>query len=171
MKPAYITTVLAAIVLLALSPANGHAGNRQVGGLVLGGGTGAIIGQTIGKDTESTLVGATVGGVLGVIIGNELERNHGSVNHPTQVVAHSQRYDNRRYHSRTPRPVFKDHYRNNHYRGYSHDRYDRRNCRKIVTVQKGYYGTKRIISTVCGTGPRYPYKKHNSFRFNDRFHR
>jgi len=158
MKPAYITTIttaIAAIVLLAFSPVNAHAGNRQVGGFVLGGGSGAIA-------------------------GNEIERNQRSAYHPSQVIAHSQRYDNRydnhRYNSRIPRPVFRDHNRNNHYRnddnrGYSHDRYDKRNCRKIVTIQKGYYGTKRVISTVCGTSHRYPYKKHNSFGFNDRFHR
>jgi len=35
---------------------------------------GAILGQLIGRDTESTLIGAALGGLVGYIIGNEMDK-------------------------------------------------------------------------------------------------
>jgi outer membrane lipoprotein SlyB len=39
-----------------------------------GAGLGAILGQAIGRDTKSTLIGAALGGTLGYIVGNEMDK-------------------------------------------------------------------------------------------------
>lgn len=148
------------IALFALTLTNVQAGDKQVGGLILGGGTGAIVGQAIGHNAESTIVGATVGGVVGLVVGSQLERHHGAVPQHSQVVVHTQRYDNHRYHNRydnhrydrRARPVFRDPPK-------KHYRYDRDDCRKIVTIQKGHYGSKRVVSTVCGKSPRHHFNR------------
>ncbi len=180
MKPVNMTVamVVAMITLFALSLTNVQAGDKQVGGLILGGGTGAIVGQAIGHNTESTIVGATVGGVVGLLVGTQLERQHGAVPQHSQVIVHTRqgydnhRYDNHRYdnqrYDRRYRPVFRDPPR-------KHYRYDKGNCRKTVTVQKGHYGSKRVVSTVCGNSPRHhqPDRQpfNNNYRSNDRFYR
>lgn len=175
MKPVNMTVAMtvAMIVLFALTLTNVQAGDKQVGGLILGGGTGAIVGQAIGRNTESTIVGATVGGVVGLLVGTQLERQHGAVPQHSQVIVHTtrgfdnHRYDNHRY-DRRYRPVFRDPPR-------KHYRYDKGNCRKTVTVQKGHYGSKRVVSTVCGKSPRHQQPErhpfNNNYRSNDRFHR
>ncbi|MCK5516088.1 MAG: glycine zipper family protein, partial [Desulfobulbaceae bacterium] len=66
---------MAAIILISLfSSAFGR--DRAVNGLIIGGGSGALVGQAIGRNTESTVIGATVGGILGYIIGNETRHSH-----------------------------------------------------------------------------------------------
>ena len=42
------------------------------GGAAVGAGVGAILGQAIGRDTESTLIGAGIGALLGGIAGNQI---------------------------------------------------------------------------------------------------
>ena len=69
--------VTIALVLAVLAMGCGHSGvltdpnryNTQRGAAI-GAGLGALTGQIIGKDTESTLIGAGVGTMLGTIIGN-----------------------------------------------------------------------------------------------------
>lgn len=153
-----VTISITAIALLALSLTNVNASDRRVGGLVLGGGTGAIVGQAIGRNAESTIVGATVGGVLGFIIGNELDRHHGPAIQQPQVVVHSPRYETR------PRPVFRDRYRNHYYPDYPLYRDDNRNCKKIVTIEKRHHKTKRVVSTICKKNQRNNYRNHYSYR-------
>ena len=63
------TILLATIILLSLSHTV-FGGDRAINGLILGGGSGALMGQAIGRNSESTIIGATVGGILGYIIGN-----------------------------------------------------------------------------------------------------
>ena len=41
----------------------------------IGTASGALIGQAIGHDTESTLIGMAVGGVAGYIVGSEMDQN------------------------------------------------------------------------------------------------
>ncbi|MGB3212689.1 MAG: YMGG-like glycine zipper-containing protein [Desulforhopalus sp.] len=165
-----IHMTLATIAFFSFSLTTVHAGDRQVGGLLIGGGTGALIGQAVGQNTESTLVGATVGGVVGLIIGSELDRNHGAVSHNTHVVTHYNRYDNRRY-DRRPRPVFRDRHRYNHYRDYPRYRGYRGDCKKVVTIKEGRHRSKRIVSTVCRNDSRDYKRNHKRFRYNNGYYR
>jgi len=68
----------AALVLITILIGGFHAqaqaGERAVDGLLLGAGGGALIGQAIGRNTESTLIGTAVGSMLGFIIGSENDR-------------------------------------------------------------------------------------------------
>jgi hypothetical protein len=57
---------------LAMSSCSTSAGT----GALAGGGIGALAGQVIGHDTESTLIGAAVGTGIGYIIGNEKDKDH-----------------------------------------------------------------------------------------------
>ncbi len=144
--------MLMTITMLALSTVlltNAEAGDRRVGGLILGGGTGAIVGQAIGHNAESTLIGATVGSVAGLLIGNTIQRPHGPVYHPARATVYSKSYGDRRY-DRRHQPA---------YRGY------RDNCRKIVTIKNGHNRTKRVITTICDNNNRPHYK----YRLRDRF--
>ena len=43
-------------------------------GAVIGAGTGALVGQALGGNTESTLIGAAVGGIAGAVIGESLKK-------------------------------------------------------------------------------------------------
>jgi hypothetical protein len=43
-------------------------------GAVTGAGLGALAGQTIGRNTESTLIGAGIGGLMGTVIGNSYDQ-------------------------------------------------------------------------------------------------
>lgn len=52
--------------------------NTQVGGAV-GAGTGALIGQAIGGNTQSTLIGLTAGTILGVLVGNAIDQEYKAV--------------------------------------------------------------------------------------------
>lgn len=71
-KISKITAICAVVVLLALTACSG-VNKSQIGA---GGGAaaGAIIGQAIGHDTESTLIGAAIGTMLGYIVGNEMDK-------------------------------------------------------------------------------------------------
>lgn len=166
-----LNVTIAVVVLFALLLTNAEASNKQVGGLIIGGGTGAIVGNAVGKDVESTIIGATVGGVLGYAIGNELDRHHGSVNNYTAVVRHSQS------HYRQPRSSFKNHNRQYNYRKKGHRDYPSyqpygRKCRKVITVKKQRHKTKRVVSTTCGNNYRNNKKNNNSgHRYNDRHYR
>ena len=49
--------------------------NTQVGAAV-GAGTGAIIGQAIGGNTQSTLFGLAAGTIIGALVGNAVDQDH-----------------------------------------------------------------------------------------------
>ncbi len=69
----------AAIVIMAILVGGFHAEVKAqengINGFLLGAGGGALIGQVIGRNTESTLIGTAVGSMLGYVIGNEREQN------------------------------------------------------------------------------------------------
>lgn len=165
-----VSMTIAAIALLAATLINAEASNRPVGGIIIGGSAGALVGNAVGKNVESTIIGATVGGVLGYVIGNELDKHHGSVNKHRDVVAHSQR------HYKRSRSSFKGHNRHYKYRKNRHRDYPiyhpySGKCRKVITVKKRHNKTKRVISTVCGNKHRDYYKKSRPYRYNDRHYR
>ncbi|MFB0524904.1 MAG: glycine zipper domain-containing protein [Phycisphaerae bacterium] len=68
-----ITILMVVAVSLGLAFVAGCESDAQTGALI-GAGVGAIAGQAIGGDTESTLIGAGVGAAGGYIIGNEQDK-------------------------------------------------------------------------------------------------
>lgn len=71
MKRMLVLSYLAVLVMIPLACST----SGQTGALA-GGGIGALAGQAIGRDTESTLIGAAVGTGIGYIIGNEKDKKH-----------------------------------------------------------------------------------------------
>jgi len=127
------TIFLAAIfLLLSFSTASGN--DRAVKGLILGGGSGALVGQAIGHNTESTIIGATVRGIVGYLIGNQAHPHNRYYNH---VTTYSDR--RHRYHER-PR-IIKTKYRDYYHHG--------KTCRESITVTRKHGTRNRIVSTEC----------------------
>ena len=141
-----LTILVVSIVMLT----NAEAGDRRVGGVIVGGGTGAIFGQAIGHTAQSTIIGATVGSVAGLLIGNELQRKHERSYHPAQRTVYSENFSNRRFDGQQHQPA---------YRSF------RENCRKIVTTKCGRHQTRRVVTTVCKNDQGQQYRN----RYNNRF--
>ena len=71
--------VFAVLIILSIT-ATAHADqylriNKGIKGLLLGAGGGALAGQAIGRNTESTLIGTTLGTLVGYMVGNEMDKN------------------------------------------------------------------------------------------------
>ena len=62
-------------ISLIMTSSLAQANENGVNGLILGAGSGALIGQTIGRNTEATLIGTAVGSMFGYIIGNEMDKD------------------------------------------------------------------------------------------------
>jgi hypothetical protein len=55
-----------------------------------GRGSGALVGQAIGRDHEATLIGTAVGGMFGYIVGNEMNKDrYGRVHVAPQPVVYA----------------------------------------------------------------------------------
>ena len=139
------TILMASIILLSYFSA-AFGGDRSVNGLIIGGGSGAVVGQAIGRNTESTIIGATVGGVLGYIIGNE-SRHSRRINNNYVTPDHHNRY-------RPPhRPlIIKE-------RHYNHPRHHE-TCRETITYTRTHGHENRIVSTECWNTGRSAYRSH-----------
>lgn len=70
MKVMQIATVSLSLFLLSSC----MMANKAQVGATGGAAGGALLGQAIGNDTESTLLGAAIGGMLGYVIGNEMDK-------------------------------------------------------------------------------------------------
>ncbi len=73
MVKGFMTILIVAVVSLGLVFVAGCESDAQTGALI-GTAAGAGIGQAIGHDTESTLIGAGVGAAGGYMIGNEQDK-------------------------------------------------------------------------------------------------
>ena len=73
MKKKIILSIL--IILSLLTTSCQTTGKKATVGAGIGAASGALLGQAIGRNTESTLIGAAVGGLVGYIIGNEMDKN------------------------------------------------------------------------------------------------
>ncbi|WP_417912394.1 glycine zipper domain-containing protein [Candidatus Electronema sp. TJ] len=69
MKKTHLIAAALSTLLLSSCLSN----KAQVGG-VGGAAAGALAGQAIGRDTQSTLLGAGIGAILGYAIGNEMDK-------------------------------------------------------------------------------------------------
>lgn len=70
--------ILTALILTMLTSSKVMARNTGQTA-VIGGATGAVLGQAIGRNTEATLIGTALGSVIGYIIGNEMDKGRVSV--------------------------------------------------------------------------------------------
>jgi hypothetical protein len=127
---------MAAILLVSINLPTAQAGDRALNGLLIGGGGGALLGQGIGRNTEATLIGATVGGVLGLIVGNELDRNLSKVHDH-----HRPRVEVRHIHHRYPSRI--THHIN------SSRLTLQRICTETVFIREGKYRDKRVVKREC----------------------
>lgn len=135
---AIITALLIATMAQELK-----AEERGMNGLLIGAGSGALVGQAIGRDAEATLIGTAVGGVLGFMVGNEMDRTGYERGYevtragmyyppppmPSVVFSYRPDYDDRRHHRR--------HYRNVEV------------CRDVVTVERRHGRYREVTRTVC----------------------
>jgi outer membrane lipoprotein SlyB len=69
----FLLVVIVAIVLIC-SMETARAQNNGVGGLLIGLGSGAVVGHAIAGNAEGAVVGSFIGGTLGVLIGSEMDR-------------------------------------------------------------------------------------------------
>ena len=135
------------------------AGDRAVNGLLIGAGSGAILGQVAGQNTESVLIGTAIGGVVGYAIGSDLERSHYRTHatppyrKPMPVYGPAPRNWDHRW-SPPPRQIRDRHdwRRDDWRRGYD-------DCKKVVSYRKDRGHVTKVVKTVCER-PRY-----------DRYHR
>ncbi len=156
MKRSAITLLLTAV--FTLWSAQVFAGEREVYGALIGAGSGAIIGHTIGGNTESVIIGSALGGLLGVSVGHIQRQGHPGY-HPRHFM-----YP----------PEYKSKYRGYHKKHRYHDRHfaKERNCHivKYTTYKHGkrYYTTKRVCSDDRGYRGRHHDRRD---RYHDRRYR
>jgi surface antigen len=102
--------VLLPIIIITLSSCSNPTGGQKGAGI--GGVSGALIGQAIGRNTEATLIGAAVDTMLGYIVGNEMEKydrkelNHAYEYGPSGQATSWQNPDNRNSYQVVPQPAY-----------------------------------------------------------------
>lgn len=78
-------------------------------GAVTGAGLGALAGQTIGRNTESTLIGAGIGGLMGTVIGNSYDQQAQQYrDYQVREPVSRQQYDNYRPRDQYDRQYYHD---------------------------------------------------------------
>ena len=131
----------AILVLSFVCISNVQADNQQsINGLVLGAGGGALVGQAIGGNTESTVIGSAIGGVVGYIIGSEMDSSG------TVYRSGSSRHHHPRVH-REKVVVYENH----HVEPPPHAA-EYRHCRKAELIGTVRGRAEKIHATVCETG-------------------
>lgn len=123
MKKSIIAVTTLITVLIAASQA--YSDDRVVAGTLIGAGGGALLGQAIGGDTESTLIGTVIGGAIGLTAGSLHHGGYGSSSvhfkynsyspRPYHRIHKPYRHHDRYYRKYNHRPHYK-HYRKNHYK-------------------------------------------------------
>ena len=81
MKKVLLISVIA--LLLAGNANAGDHKHRDLRGVIVGAGGGALLGQAIGRNTQSTVIGTAIGSVVGYLVGSEMDRHHDYGNHVT----------------------------------------------------------------------------------------
>jgi uncharacterized protein YcfJ len=91
MKKLIIGIITTITVCAATSQA--YSTDRVLAGTLIGAGSGALIGQAIGGDTESTVLGTAIGGIVGFTAGSLHQQNHVSSSiHIGYNSSYSERY-------------------------------------------------------------------------------
>jgi len=104
--------ILFLLPILAISFSSCANYNKAQQGAGIGGASGALLGQAIGRNTEATLIGAAVGTMLGYIVGNEMDKfDRRELNHAYEYGPSGQRTswrnpDNGNYYQVVPQPAY-----------------------------------------------------------------
>jgi len=112
-------------------------------GAGIGGVSGALIGQAIGRNTEATLIGAAVGTMLGYIVGNEMDKydrqelNQAYEYGPSGRVTTWQNPDNGNAYQVIPQPA------------YTQPQQPQRPCRRAEILATIDGRTERTFTTAC----------------------
>lgn len=69
----FILIVSLSIASSVTAQASDHSHN-DIRGVIVGAGGGALLGQVIGRNTQSTVVGTAIGGVVGYLVGSEMDK-------------------------------------------------------------------------------------------------
>lgn len=85
-------SVVLAITLLTGCANRGGGIDKQQGGLVLGGATGALIGSQFGHGS-GRVVGAGVGGIIGALAGSEIGKSMDRQDYDDRRYRNERRYD------------------------------------------------------------------------------
>ncbi|MGI9537414.1 MAG: glycine zipper domain-containing protein [Desulfocapsaceae bacterium] len=136
--------ILISAVLILTTAATAQADqylkiNKGIKGLLLGAGGGAIAGQAIGRDTQSTLIGTTIGTLVGYMVGNEMDKN--SIQF--QDIGYQPRYEPRYQELPTS-------YRND-YRPLPNYQTTSGACREVEILGTVHGAPEKIITTACQT--------------------
>lgn len=147
--------VLVAILSGSCIASSSQAGNKAVNGLIIGAGSGAIIGQAAGQNTESVLVGSAIGGVVGYAIGSGMDDHRRVVVHHDNYgpVRSYERYRPARSHERyrpvqhhySPAPHYYSKPMRPQYNYRGKDRY----CRETIRIKEHHGRRTRVITTDC----------------------
>jgi len=154
--------ILLAVFFTYACISNAEAGDKAVNGLIIGAGSGAIIGQAAGQNTESVLIGTAIGGAVGYAIGNSMEQ-------PRRTGYRHDRYQ-------PVRPYYDEH---RSWKGYQHPRYYRDRsfkyrqdytrglspCRETVTFKKNNGRVSKMVKTTCNR-PGFNNHSRDNYRSN-----
>ncbi len=133
--------------------------HNDIRGVIVGAGGGALLGQAIGRNTQSTVVGTAIGSVVGYLVGSEMDRKSGYSN---KVIYHREqpvRYEYRReqpirYEYRREQPVRYQYYepvaQDNHPQSWERPA-QRSNCREAEILGTVNGKARKMYSTVCKT--------------------
>jgi len=87
--------ILAGILTIA-SAVTAQASDRNhndIRGVIVGAGGGALLGQAIGRNTQSTVMGTAIGSVVGYLVGKEMDRSTGYSRISSHRREHPVRYE------------------------------------------------------------------------------
>lgn len=73
----FILGLIVVMMLCSCAGMQNKLGENGTIGTAVGGATGAVAGQAIGKNTESTILGSAVGAVFGYAIGSGMDNKGG----------------------------------------------------------------------------------------------
>jgi surface antigen len=128
-------------VVIGLSSCTNYTKGQKGAGI--GGASGALIGQAIGRNTEATLIGAAVGTVLGYIVGNEMDKydrqelNQAYEYGPSSQPTSWHNPDNGNYYQVVPQPA------------YTTPQYPQSPCRRAEILATIDGRTEKTYTTAC----------------------
>ncbi len=132
--------IMSALIINSVLISYGNAGDKALNGMVIGAGSGAIIGQIAGRDTEATLAGTAIGGAVGYVIGHRMDADQGQ-----KIIIHKKQHQ--------PKAVqpkrYISHYRNKPYHSPKQYRARKQVCYETVKRKKHHGKSTRIVTTTC----------------------